>query len=57
MVLDTFDADNDIWIFKNTYDENDKPKKVSVSRTDPNEPDEFYFVHIQVKDIKNLPGQ
>ena len=59
MVLDTFDKDNDILIFKNTYDDqvNGQPKQFKIRRTDPNSPEEFYFVHIEVKDIDNLPGQ
>ena len=59
MVLDTFDADNDLFIFKNTYDdpENGQPKQFKIRRTDQNAPKEFYFVHIQVKDINNQPDQ
>ena len=57
MVLDTFDADNDKLIFKNTYDQEGQPKKVEISRTDPNAPELLLFVHIESKDIDNLPGQ
>ena len=55
MVLDTFDKENDKLIFKNTYDQEGQPKKVEVGRTDPNAPEELYFVHIEMKN--NLPGQ
>ena len=57
MVLDIFDKENDKLIFKNTYDQEGQPKKVEVGRTHPNAPEDFYFVHIEVKDIDNLPGQ
>ena len=57
MVLDTFDKENDKLIFKNTYDQEGQPKKVEVGRTHPNAPEELYFVHLEVKDIDNLPGQ
>ena len=59
MVLDTFDQDNDMLIFKNTYDDpvNGQPKQFKIRRTDPNSPEEFFFVHIDIKDIDNLPGQ
>ena len=59
MVLDRFDKDNDMLIFKNTYDdpESGQPKQFKIERTDPNAPEELYFVHIEVKDIHNLPGQ
>ena len=41
-------------IFKNTYDdpENGQTKQFEVPRTDPNAPEEFYFVHIEVKNMK-----
>ena len=57
MVLDEFDKDNDILIFKNTYDdpENGQPKKFEISRTDQNAPEELYFVHIEIKDMNILP--
>ena len=54
MVLDTFDPESDLLIFKNTYDQEGQEKKVKISRTDPNAPEELYFVHIEVKDIDNL---
>ena len=57
MVLDILDKDNDKLIFKNTYDQEGQPKKVEVGRTHPNAPEELYFVHLEVKDIDNLPGQ
>ena len=59
MVLDTFDKDNDMLIFKNTYDDpvNGQPKQFKIRRTDPNSPEEFYFVHIEVKDTEYLPSQ
>ena len=49
MVLDRFDDGTDMWIFKNTYDQEGQPKQVSVSRTDPTAPEELYFVHIEMK--------
>ena len=59
MVLDTYDKDNDMLIFKNTYDdpENGQSKQIKVRRTDPNAPEELYFVHIEIKDVDNLPDQ
>ena len=53
MVLDKFDRDNDMLIFKNTYNdpENGQTKKFEIARTDPKAPEELYFVHIEVKDI------
>ena len=57
MVLDIFDADNDTWIFKNTYDREGQPKQVQLSRYDQNAPEDLYFVHIEIKDMDKLPGQ
>ena len=59
MVLDAMviDADNDMLIFKNTYDQQGQPKKVRIGRTHPNAPKELYFVHIDIKDMNNLPSQ
>ena len=59
MVLDTYDLDQDLLIFKNTYDSTDggQPKKFKIKRTHPNAPDELYFVHIEVRDMDNLPSQ
>ena len=59
MVLDIYDKDNDMLIFKNTYDdpENGQPKQFEIARTDPNAPEELFFVHIEIKDMDNLPGQ
>ena len=57
MVLDKFDRENDKLIFKNTYDQEGQPKKVEVDRTHTNAPKELFFVHIEVKDIDNLPDQ
>ena len=59
MVLDTYDEDRDLFIFKNTYDDEKKgkQKKLEIKRTDPNAPEELYFVHIEVKDMDNLPSQ
>ena len=59
MVLDKLDEDNNMLIFKNTYDDpvNGQPKQFKIRRTDPNSPEEFFFVHIDIKDIDNLPGQ
>ena len=59
MVLDTYDEENDMLIFKNTYDdpENGQSKQFKIGLTDPNAPEELYFVHIEVKNMKKLPGQ
>ena len=54
MVLDTFDPESDMLIFKNTYDQEGQEKKIQVSRNDPNAPEELFFVHIEIKDIDNL---
>ena len=50
MVLDRFDEENDMLIFKNTYDRNGLSHKFEISRTDLTAPEEFYFVHIEAKD-------
>ena len=57
MVLDTYDPDRDVLVFKNTYDDpaNGQPKKIEIERTDRNAPEELYFVHIEVRDMENLP--
>ena len=59
MVLDTYDINRDVLIFKNTYDDpnNGLTKKYEIERTDPNAPKELYFVHIEIKDMQNLPSQ
>ena len=59
MVLDTFDRQNDMLVFKITYDdaESDKQKQFKIPRTDKNAPEELYFVHIEVKDMDSLPTQ
>ena len=59
MILDKFDKDKDMLIFKNAYDEseNGQPKKFEIQRTDPTAPEELYFVHIEIRDMKNLPSQ
>ena len=58
MVLDRFDKDNDMLVFKNTYDdpENGQPIPFTIARTDPNAPEELYFVHIEIKDMDSLPN-
>ena len=57
MVLDSFDQD--MLIFKNTYDNPNKGlvKSFEIERTNPNAPTELYFVHIEVQDMANLPSQ
>ena len=57
MVLDTYDPVQDLFIFKNTYDDESsgQPKKFKISRTHPNAPEELFFVHIEIKDMDNLP--
>ena len=55
MVLDTIDED--MLIFKNTYDQDGQSKQIKVSRHDSNAPEELYFVHIEIKDMTNLPNQ
>ena len=59
MVLDTYDTERDVLIFKNTYDDANSglTKKFEIKRTDPNAPAELYFVHIEVKDMAKLPCQ
>ena len=53
MVLDQFDSDRNMLIFKNTYDspENGQPKRYEIEVDDPNAPEEFYFVHIGFKNL------
>ena len=57
MVLYTYDENRDVLIFKNTYDDSEigQPKKYEIARTHPNAPEEFYFVHIEVRNMDNLP--
>ena len=59
MVLDTYDPVQDMLIFKNTYDDESggQPKKFKIERTHPNAPEELYFVHIEIRDMKKLPSQ
>ena len=59
MVLDTYDPNQDLLIFKNTYDDESggQPKKFKIKRTHTNAPEELYFVHIEVRDMHNLPSQ
>ena len=59
MVLDTYDREQDVLIFKNTYDYPSVglPKKIEIKRTDPNVQRELYFVHIEIQDMDNLPSQ
>ena len=58
MVLDTYDKNRDVLVFKNTYDnpEFGQPKKYEIERTHPNAPKELYFVHIEIRDMDNLPS-
>ena len=55
-LLDTYDKNRDVLIFKNTYDnpESGQPKKYEIARNRPNAPQELYFVHIQIRDMDNL---
>ena len=57
MVLDTLDASSDMLIFKNTYHDpaSGVPKQLEIKCTDPKAPKELYFIHIEVKDLDNLP--
>ena len=59
MVLDTYEPDEDMFIFKNTYNDesNGQPKQFKIKRTDPDAPKELFFVHIEVKDMDSLPSQ
>ena len=59
MVLDTYDQNKDVLIFKNTHNDqqNGQPKKLEISRTHPNAPQEFYFVHIEFQNLENPPSQ
>ena len=59
MVLDTYDRERDVLIFKNTYDDPNVglTKKFEIERTDSNAPRELYFVHIEIRDMLNLPSQ
>ena len=58
MVLDIYDEERDVLVFKNTIDDptNGLPKKYEIERTDPDAPRELYFVHIDVHDMANLPS-
>ena len=55
MVLDIYDEDREVFIFKNTYDQEGQPKQVEVSRHSQNAPKEVYFVHIEIEDTDSLP--
>ena len=59
MVLDTYEPDQDLFIFKNTYNDeaSGQPKQFKIKRTDPNAPEELFFVHIRIRDMDNLPSQ
>ena len=59
MVLDTYEPDEDMFIFKNTYDDpsNGLTKQFKIKRMDPNTPKGLFFVHIEVRDMDNLPSQ
>ena len=54
MVLDTYDVEREVLIFKNTFDDNGSTKQFIIKSTDPKAPKEFYFVHIEVDDIPSL---
>ena len=49
MVLDTYDQDQDLLIFKNTYNDpnSGQTKRFTINRTHPDAPKELYFVHIE----------
>ena len=57
MVLDEYDAGTDVLTF-NTYDdpESGQPKQFQIERTAETAPEELYFVHIEIKDIEELPN-
>ena len=59
MVLDTYRPDQELFIFKNTYNDeiNGQPKQFKIGRNDENAPEELFFVHIDVRDMDNLPSQ
>ena len=57
MVLDSYDKNRDVLIFKNTHNLNGQPKKLEIKRTDLNAPNELYFVYIEVLNMENLPPQ
>ena len=46
LVLDSYDLDEDMFIFKNTYNDesNGQPKLFNIERTQPNASEELYFV-------------
>ena len=54
MVLDIFDQERNLLVFKNTIG-NDKKFKIKL--THPNAPEELFFVHIDVLDIDKIPSQ
>ena len=59
MVLDTYRPEQELFIFKNTYNDeiNGQPKQFKIGRNDENAPEELFFVHIDVRDMVNLPSQ
>ena len=59
MVLDTYNRNQDLLIFKNTYDDpsNGQPKRFTIERTHTNAPKKLFFVNIEIRDMDNLPSQ
>ena len=59
MVLDTYRPEQELFIFKNTYNDeiNGQPKRFEIGRNEDNAPEEFFFVHIDVRDMDKLPSQ
>lgn len=57
MVLDTYDAERDTFIFKNTFnsEETGQTKQIEINRSDANAPKCLYFVHIEARDMSTLP--
>ena len=56
MVLDTYQQSQELFVYKNTHDDeiNGQPKQFKIRRDDQNAPEEFLFVHIELRDMDNL---
>ena len=59
MVLDHYDKNREILVFKNTYnsDESGQTKRFEIKRSDPRAPKVLFFVHIEAKNMDKLPSR
>ena len=57
MVLDLYDEDQDLLIFKNTFESDGQTNRFTIERIHPNAPKELFFVHVEIRDIGTLSLQ